>query len=29
LFGSLEERGGEGFGEKQGTSGRNIRHWNK
>ena len=27
MFGSLEGRGGEGFGKKEGASGRNRRHW--
>jgi len=27
LFGSLEGREGEGFGKKEGASGRNKRHW--
>ena len=27
MFGSLEGRGSEGFGKKEGASGRNRRHW--
>ncbi|AES92566.1 hypothetical protein MTR_4g131370 [Medicago truncatula] len=27
LFGSLERKGGEGFGKNDGASGRNKRHW--
>ena len=27
MFGSLEGKGGEGFGKKEGASGRNRRHW--
>ena len=27
MFGCLDGRGGEGFGKKEGASGRNRRHW--
>jgi len=29
LFASLERKGGEGFGKKEGTSGRNRGHWER